>query len=100
MRQAPTDWDPDRIRKAIHAHGISMEALAVEHGYSSSVVRAALIRRSAAGEKLISNLLGVPVQEIWPSRYDATGRSTAQPKRMPQSRRMVADPQRQIGSRA
>lgn len=100
MRQAPTDWEPDRIRKAIHDKGISMEALAVDHGYSSSIVRAALIRRSPAGEKLISNLLGVPVQEIWPSRYDATGRSTAQPKRAPHSRRTVIPAARQIGGAA
>lgn len=75
------DWTPDRVKAAVYERGISMEALAIQHGYSAAVVRIALIRRCAAGEKLVSHLIGVPLQEIWPSRYFPDGRSRAIPRR-------------------
>ncbi len=100
MPHAPSDWPPAKIRAAIYAKGTSMEALAIAHGYSSATVRVALIRRSPAGERLIGNLLGVRLQDIWPSRYDDSGRSRSRPRRQPQSSHVAPRAHRQIGGAA
>jgi Ner family transcriptional regulator len=94
------DWAPERIREAIYAQGVSMEALAARYGYSGPCVRRALITRSPAGERLISELIGVPLHEIWPSRYFPDGRSRARPKRQHQTSPRRPRPHRQIGGAA
>lgn len=100
MAKAPTDWPAERVRAAIHARGISMEALAIQHGYSSAVVRKALIGSSPAGEKLIACLIGIPLQEIWPSRYFPDGRSRARPMRRREVTKRQPTAATQIGSAA
>jgi len=79
MKTPRADWTPARIREAIHAKGISMEQLSLQGGASSSIVRQALTRRLPSGERIISEFLGVPVHEIWPSRYHPDGRSRSRP---------------------
>lgn len=74
------DWPREKIKEAIYAKGISLDALAVQKGYSNSVVRQAMTRPLPAGERVISEFLGVPAHEIWPSRYYPDGRSRSRPK--------------------
>jgi Ner family transcriptional regulator len=65
------DWPPDKIKAAVYETGISLEALALSSGFSSSLCRMALKKSSPAGEKLISQRIGVRPEAIWPSRYAA-----------------------------
>lgn len=77
---AVMDWPPEKIRDAIRAKGVSQAALARDAGLSEGAVRTATYRPSPSAERAIAKLLGVPVQEIWPSRYFPDGMTRAQPR--------------------
>jgi Ner family transcriptional regulator len=70
----PEDWHAEDVKAAIRKTGVSLAALGVQNGYSSSSIRKALVRRSAAVQALLAGHLGIPPQTIWPSRYDEAGR--------------------------
>jgi len=63
------DWHPADIIAALRKKGTSLAAESRAAGLSSSTLANALIRPWAKGELLISKAIGVPVEEIWPSRY-------------------------------
>jgi Ner family transcriptional regulator len=69
--QAP---HPADIRAAISKRGMTLSRLAVDNGLEESACRAALIRPLPSAEKAISRFLGIPLHELWPSRWDAEGR--------------------------
>lgn len=66
-------WHPEQIKAAVRMSGKTLSQLAVEHGCAESVCRAALIRSSPTGERIISTFLNVPLYELWPSRYSKAG---------------------------
>jgi Ner family transcriptional regulator len=76
---AATDWPPGKIRAAIRDKRISQAALARQAGLSDGAVRTATYKSQPSAERAIAALLGVPVQEIWPSRYFPDGSSRARP---------------------
>ncbi|MBE5252783.1 helix-turn-helix domain-containing protein [Mixta mediterraneensis] len=45
------------------------KALSREHGLSSGTLSNALIRPWPRGEEIIASAIGLPPEEIWPSRY-------------------------------
>lgn len=63
------DWHPAEIIAAIRKKGTSLAALSRDSGLSSSTLANALSRPWAKGEVLISKAIGVPAEDIWPSRY-------------------------------
>ena len=63
------DWHKADIIAALHKKGTSLAAESRAAGLSSSTLANALTRPWAKGEKLISKAIGIPVEEIWPSRY-------------------------------
>lgn len=63
------DWSPDRIKMAVYEIGISIRELSRLGGAAANVCGAALARPHARGEQIIARALGIPPQEIWPSRY-------------------------------
>jgi Ner family transcriptional regulator len=76
-------WDRFLIKAEIHRRGSTLTRVAAEAGVDGSTTRHALIRRSPAGERAISNFLGVPLIELWPERYRFTTSgvvSTARPR--------------------
>jgi len=70
-------WHREDIKAEIRKRGTTVTKLAQDHGLSDSACRVALIRPSPAGELVISSFLGVPLQELWPDRYDPYGRRLA-----------------------
>lgn len=95
-----TDWTPGRIRQAIKEKGISQAALARQAGLSEGAVRTATYTAGPAAERAISEFLGVPLHEIWPSRYYPDGRSKTV-RRLPRHPSANAyPPHRQIGGAA
>lgn len=74
------DWPTERIKSAIYEKGISQARLARDAGLSEGAVRFAMVRSVPAAERAVAKLLGVPVQQIWPSRYFPDGRRRAQPR--------------------
>lgn len=65
------DWHPADIIAAIHKTGWSLRQLSFHHGWSGSLVRAALAAQYPRAERIIADAIGVEPWEIWPSRYDA-----------------------------
>lgn len=68
------DWHPADIKAALEKAGWTLRALAAHHGLSSSTSISHTFTRSLPlNERRIADALGVPVQEIWPSRYHRDG---------------------------
>ncbi len=63
------DWHPADIIAALHKKGTTLAAVSRAAGLSSSTLSNALSRPWPKGEILISQVIGVPPQTVWPSRY-------------------------------
>lgn len=66
-------WHPEVIKAAVRVRGTTLSKLALDHGLPESSCRVALIRPHPEADRAISKFLGVPLSELWPSRYDADG---------------------------
>lgn len=64
-----TDWHRADILAAVRKKKKSLAALSREHNLSSGTLINALQRHWPRGEEIISEAIGVAVEEIWPSRY-------------------------------
>jgi len=80
------DWHPEQVKSAIRMRGVALTQLAENHGYEASAIRKALTRPWPAVEAIIARFLDIPVQTIWPSRYDLAGN----PKRQRSNGKRVA----------
>lgn len=68
------DWHPADVIAALRKRGITLRALATQHGIKdSSSFSAALVRSLPANEKRIAKALELHPKEIWPSRYNDDG---------------------------
>ena len=63
------DWHREEIVAAVRKRGKTITALSIESGLSANTLKSALQFKYPKGERIISDFLGVPPQEIWPSRY-------------------------------
>jgi Ner family transcriptional regulator len=62
-----TDWHPADVKAALEKKGVSLRQLAKEHGYSH--FQRVLSTHWWAAEQIIAKALGMPAEQIWPSRY-------------------------------
>lgn len=67
--QISADWHREDILAIIRKKKKSLAALSREHGLSSNTLYNTLARHWPRGEKIIANEIGLPPEEIWPSRY-------------------------------
>lgn len=68
------DWHPADVIAALRKRGITLRALAVQHGLKdSSGISVALVRSLPVNEKRIADALGIHPKDIWPSRYNDDG---------------------------
>ena len=67
------DWHPADVLAALKKRGWSLAGLSVANGYHPTAVGKALKQPWPAVERLLADAIGVPPQEIWPSRYDHDG---------------------------
>ncbi|EBH9037704.1 TPA: helix-turn-helix domain-containing protein [Salmonella enterica] len=63
------DWHPADIIAALRKRKTTLAAQSRKAGLSSSTLANALSRSWPRGEKIIASALGIPPEEIWPSRY-------------------------------
>lgn len=63
------DWHPADVIAELHKRGWSLRTLGRAHGYSPHSLRLALRHPWPKAERIIAKAIGVPPQEIWPSRY-------------------------------
>jgi Ner family transcriptional regulator len=66
-------WDAPGILAAIKRKQSNLTELARSAGLNDSACRTSLTRAFPAADKVISDFLGVPLHELWPDRYEATG---------------------------
>lgn len=73
-QKASQDWHPADIKAALEKAGWTLRALAHHHGLSSSTsISHTFLRSLPLNERRIADAIGVPVQSIWPSRYNTDG---------------------------
>jgi Ner family transcriptional regulator len=73
-KTSPEDWHPADILAALHKRGITLRALAKKHALtSSSSLSKAMVTSYPANEKRLAEAVGVPVQEMFASRYHPDG---------------------------
>ena len=73
-KTSPEDWHPADIKAALDKKGWTLTALAKHHGLKASNTLSHTFERSLPiNEQRIADAIGVPVQDIWPSRYHADG---------------------------
>lgn len=89
-------WHREDIKAAIRKRGTTVTQLALDNGLSDSACRVALVRPSPAGESVIASFLGVPLQVLWPDRYDPYGRRLATRNVRDQSNHDSSETHRQI----
>ena len=64
--------DPADVQAALKKRGHSLAGLSAANGYHATAAGKALKRSWPAVETLIAEAIGVPPQQIWPSRYRST----------------------------
>ncbi|MCO6514807.1 MAG: helix-turn-helix domain-containing protein [Snodgrassella sp.] len=69
MQKNSADWHRADIVAALKKKGWSIAALSREVGLSSNTLKTALEMPYLKGEQIIAKVIGVPAEQIWPSRY-------------------------------
>ncbi|OCG22956.1 MULTISPECIES: helix-turn-helix domain-containing protein [unclassified Gilliamella] len=69
MREQDQDWTASRVVGEIKIRGGNLRALSRDSGLQADTLRNALYRHCPKYERIISDYLQVPVEQIWPSRY-------------------------------
>ena len=68
------------IRAEVQKKGSNLTQIALAAGLSESACRIALLyARAPAGDRAISEFLKIPLNELWPHRYDEHGNRTKVP---------------------
>lgn len=69
-KQPFKDWHRADIKAALEKAGWSLSRLSKHHGYASrNTLKNALDKPWPKAERLIAEAIGIPPEEIWPSRY-------------------------------
>ncbi|MEI7189174.1 helix-turn-helix transcriptional regulator [Dickeya dianthicola] len=76
------DWHNADIIAELRKKGTSMSAVSRQAGLSSTTLANALFRPWPKGEWLIAKAIGVPPEDIWPSRYFDNGKLIDREKRI------------------
>lgn len=93
----PRDWHGADIKAALEKSGTNLHRIGREQGYAPTSAYDVLRRPMPRLERLISNILGLAPQEIWPTRYDGEGRPLAGLRSVAKSKSM--SPQRPMDKR-
>lgn len=72
-KTALEDWHKADIKAAIEKAGHTLRGLARLHGVSRTYFAEVLYRPLPRAQAILAEVIGVPPQEIWPSRYHADG---------------------------
>ncbi|MQP64739.1 transcriptional regulator [Niveispirillum sp. SYP-B3756] len=81
-RHKAADWHPADIKAALAKAGYSLVGLARESGLPNHACRHALRLPYHDAQAAIAKVLKVRPEQIWPSRYDASGLSLHPPRRL------------------
>lgn len=84
-KPAPQDWHRADVKAALDKAGWSLRQLGIHYGYSqkSSPLGEVFRKPWPKVERIIAAAIGVKPHEIWPSRYDSTGKPNRRMGRAP-----------------
>jgi len=70
MLPGTTDWHPEDLKAALRKKGLTQDEIAANAGVSRRTVGLTIHGgKSAKVCQYIAELLGLPPEQIWPSRY-------------------------------
>jgi Ner family transcriptional regulator len=72
-KPALQDWHPADIVAAVWKKNTSLQREARLRGYHNNSLHLVLRRPWPKAERIVSDIIGVPPQQIWPSRYNKDG---------------------------
>lgn len=84
---APQGWHRADIRAAVEKRGQTLRGLALSRGLHKMACSRALAARNTPGERAISDLIGVPLWDLWPDRWRHPATVGGQPERIDNRRR-------------
>lgn len=64
-------WDQYEIKAEVYRRGSTLQKIALAAGLNLWSTSVAMHRRHFAAEKAIGAFLGIPLHELWPTRYAA-----------------------------
>ncbi|EAU5655750.1 transcriptional regulator [Salmonella enterica] len=64
-----TDWPSADIKAELEKRGVSLRELSRRNGLSAQTIGNALRYKYPKAQRIIAEAIGVPPEEIWPSRY-------------------------------
>lgn len=70
-----SDWSPAKVRYELESRGLSFRFLSRKAGLADDSLKAVQRTPCLSYEKVIAEAIGVPAEEIWPSRYAARNNS-------------------------
>lgn len=79
MRPVRQGWDRHAIREEVWRRGSTLNKIDKAYGLTPSSARVALHRPNKAGERALSDFLGVPVEELFSYRIAASQLSGSAP---------------------
>jgi len=68
-----TDWSWPRVKAAVEEAGLNLDEISRRQGMHRSWASMAKRAPYPAVQAAIARVIGVPPQDIWPSRYDEDG---------------------------
>jgi len=69
----PKDWTRHDVLYAVRRTGTTLQQLSIKLGYHRGTLGNALHIPAPKYERLIAEHLGLPVQQVWPTRYHPDG---------------------------
>lgn len=72
-KPALKDWHRADIKAALEKRGWSIRSLSASRGYARKSLASVLSKPWPAAERYVADVIGVPPQRIWPSRYHRDG---------------------------
>lgn len=70
---AQKDWHKADVKAALEKAGLTLRAVAERYGISPTTLAHTFDRSYPINEVRLANAIGVPVQEIWPTRWFPDG---------------------------
>jgi len=89
IHSVPNDWSQNEVLFAVRNHGSNLAQLAIANGYEQNprALYVVFYRKNApTAQKIIADFLGLPPEEIWPSRYQSSASKCTSPAQRPHVR--------------
>jgi len=88
-RNPRASWHREQIKAAVRMRGETLTSLALSNGLAEDACRDALRTRRPEAEAVIAKFIGIPVEDLWPTRYGRSSTKVDTPSRGSTHRQIV-----------